>query len=70
MALLNPNIGAAAVDREATDWAATAALPASLHKDLDQTAGRDDPDQTETTQGQGGGPESSAQATRQTQVQA
>lgn len=63
-----PLPGAAAAGQQTEDQPAAAGLPASLHKGLHQTAGAGNQGQTETTQGQPGGAESSTQTPRQTQV--
>ena len=64
----NPIAGAAAAGQQTAGRPEAAAVPASLHKDLHQTAGTEHKDQADQTQGQAGGPESSAQTSRQTQV--
>lgn len=63
-----PTPGAATAGRQTAEQPPPAALPASLHKGLHQAAGPENQGQTETTQGQPGGPESSTQTPRQTQV--
>lgn len=60
--------GAEALVWEAADWPAAAAVPASLHKVFHQAAGGENQGQTDEAQGQGGGPEKSAQAPWQIEV--
>lgn len=68
VSLSTPLTGAAAAVRQTADQPTAAALPASLHKSLHQTAGPEDKGAAETTQGQAGGPESPTKTPRQTQV--
>lgn len=60
--------GAEALVWETANWPAAAAVPASLHKVFHQAAAGENQGQTDEAQGQGAGPEKSAQAPWQIEV--